>query len=51
MKKEKVKAEEFEVQKRYVIKKTYIGKLGIFIKGNAYALTVEQFNTLKEDLK
>jgi hypothetical protein len=41
----------FDEQKKYLLKKTYIGKIGTFHKGKDYILTAYQYDILKEDLK
>jgi hypothetical protein len=38
-----------ETTRQYLFKRTYIGLLGAFYRGESYELTEEQYNRLKAD--
>jgi hypothetical protein len=43
--------QELDTTKKYIFKKTYIGSLGHFIKGQKYCLTNKQYQVLHEDVE
>jgi hypothetical protein len=48
---EKAIQEKAETTKEYLFKRTYIGLLGAFYRGEKYELTEEQYNKLKKDIQ
>jgi hypothetical protein len=40
-----------DTSKEYYFKRTYVGMLGAFHKGEKYFLSQEQYDKLKEDIK